>query len=257
MTLKNIIILSLGALLSLCLFYFGVHEVYAFLTSSRLILIIGLFVVTSCVLILWKLINPYTTISRRYVRIVQGIKIFGPLHLKLWPTRCALKYLNSISLEPGWKWKIKDIDIEALGDTTRFYLINESDPNKEVYDLFKGIRVENSAIGALQVYLLMMSEHYLPLWDHACYMERRFVSSKCQMLFGKYRYVGDDDLKPHVEFTKLSPESSEATISACYWSEWGGLDRETYYLKIVEGKIASYKLISTKTLLEYNCGIMF
>ena len=77
------------------------------------------------------------------------------------------------------------------------------------------------------------------------------------MLFGKYRYVGNDDLKPHVEFTKLSRGSSEAAISACYWSEWGGLERETYNLKIIDGKVTSYELVDTTTLLEYNCGIMF
>ena len=101
------------------------------------------------------------------MRLIQGFKVFGPLRLKFWPTRCGLKYLNCISLDPGWMWKIKDIDIEAFGDTTRFYLINETEPDNEVYDLLNVIRVENTPMGALQVYLLMMSEHYLPLWDHA------------------------------------------------------------------------------------------
>ena len=191
------------------------------------------------------------------MRLIQGFKVFGPLRLKFWPTRCGLKYLNCISLDPGWMWKIKDIDIEAFGDTTRFYLINETEPDNEVYDLLNVIRVENTPMGALQVYLLMMSEHYLPLWDHACYIERRFISSKFQMLFGKYRYTGDDDLNPHIKFTKLSSESSEATISACFWSEWGGLQRETYHLKIIDGKVTLYELVNTTTLLEYNCGIMF
>ncbi len=28
-------------------------------------------------------------------------------------------------------------------------------------------------------------------------------------------------------------------------------------VKIIDGKVVSYKLVSTITLLEYNCGIMF
>lgn len=51
--------------------------------------------------------------------------------------------------------------------------------------------------------------------------------------------------------------ASESFVSACYWSEWGGLFRETFRLVIIDNRVVKYELISDECLLSYNCGIMF
>ena len=77
------------------------------------------------------------------------------------------------------------------------------------------------------------------------------------MIAAKHKYSGPDNLQPRITFTKTSESSSESLVSACYWSDWGGLIRETYQLVINDNHVTKFERVNSNCLLEYNCGIRF
>lgn len=222
-----------------------------------------LILMTTCLFGIWKaceLFDPYKTKAKRYIRYLKCINLgysFSFSSHKSINCRRLLEILNRLTIDSDKSIGIEFPDEDNLGDTSKLYIFSKAKAEDRLYDLSNHITVENSELGAWHFYLLMGSEYYLPLWDHANYMAKRFITSKRQMIVVKHKYSGSDDLQPHITFTKMSESSSEALVSACYWSDWGGLIRETYLLTINDNHVTKFEEINSDCLLEYMCGIMF
>ena len=129
------------------------------------------------------------------------------------------------------------------------------------YKIFRHIRVEDSIEGAWQALLLSQLWHVLPFYWHGEYDTRRYILTR-------------DDLEqllsaPRTDRRKLTFSSNDYNVapecvdagqgiyylSWCYWTEWGGLIRETYQVSIREGK-ADILYLHNETLHRYDCGWM-
>lgn len=209
---------------------------------------------------LWELIDPYIYKVDKYIRYLRCINLYEYLTLgfkKQIVCKRLFKILNRLSIDVDRSVGIEFPDEEALGDTSKIYLFSKSDPENRIYHFKDILKVDNSELGAWHFYLLESSKHYLPLWDHANYMARTFITSKTWKIVNRHKYSGSDGLEPTVSFTKISEVSSESLVSACYWSDWGGLFRETFRVVITDNHVTTFEQINDECLLEYNCGIMF
>ena len=234
--------------------FFGLFSGFLILIPT-LICLIGLW-------ILWELIDPYKVKANMYIKYLRCIGLCYNLSLGFMrQMKCnwLFKVLKHLSINSGQSIGIEfpDDDPDTLGDTSKLYIFTNEKHEDRSYDLTAHISVKNSELGAWSYYLLKSSEYYLPLWDHANYIERKFIASKRNLIVLIHKYSGRDTLKPYVSFNKTSESSSESIISACYWSEWGGLFRESYRLVIIDNSVVKYEQISDECLLSYNCGIMF
>ena len=222
-----------------------------------------LILMTTCLFGIWKLcelFDPYKTTAKRYIRYLKCINLgysFSFSSNKSINCRRLLEMLNRLSIDSDKSIGIELPDEDRLGDTSKLYIFCKTKAEDRLYDLSNHITIENSELGVWHFYLFMGSVHYLPLWDHANYMARRFITSKRQMIAAKNKYSGPDNLQPHITFTKTSESSSESLVSACYWSDWGGLIRETYQLVINDNHVTKFERVNSNCLLEYNCGIRF
>jgi hypothetical protein len=206
-----------------------------------------------------ELIDPYRVRAKRYFRCLKFIKLLHILSFgksRFYECSSLLRILDCLSLNTDLSVGIEFPDEETLGDTSKLYLFRDIMPEDRIYALSDNIMVENSEMGVWHFYLLMSSVHFLPLWDHAVSMDRKFIASRRQLIFTGHEYSGTDDLRPFVNLTKTSENSSESILSACYSSEWGGLFRETYRLVINDNHVKIFERISDDCLLEYHCHIM-
>lgn len=167
--------------------------------------------------------------------------------------------LNHLHLPDGCTLQIEPAKDMGMGDHTHLYV---TDPSGEDLDLFNTIMVEDSPIGAIEVYLLHELWHYLPLFWHANYALRKYIYSTEDLK--DIRTFDRDKINSFVEKPEqfeVSPiikkDKNRYYISCCYWTNWGGLIRELVAIEIKNNKIAD--LIETKltTLYKYECGVLF
>lgn len=230
----------------------GLFSGFLILTTI-LICLIGLW-------ILWELFDPYKLKANKYIKYLKCVGLCYNLSfgfIRQLKCNWLFKVLKYLSINSDQSIGIEFPDDDTFGDTSKLYIFTNEKQEDRMYDLTTHISVKNSELGAWSYYLLMSSEYYLPLWDHANYIARKFIASKRDLIIPRHKYSGRDTLKPYVNFNKTSDTSSDSIISACYWSNWGGLFRETFRVVITDNHITTFELINDECLLEYNCGIMF
>ena len=137
--------------------------------------------------------------------------------------------------------------------------------------IFKYVVYALSEQSAWELFLLYEARWKMPLHWHAGYAHctyiferadlKKLVSKPIRHWNGKERvditadvaaYLDDDSLLPCV--TMLS--ENEALVRYSYWNEWRGL--VSAEMKITKGNgVTTFTDAARKTLVEYDCGIMF
>ena len=153
-------------------------------------------------------------------------------------------------------------DSDSIGDWSRLF-IQMPDGNRSE-SVFEFLRFEDTCMGGWQAFLLHQLWHYLPLWWHGNYEKRRYLYSaedeppfeKPLPYFAKKVWISPDfsqlDLAPEIR-----SHEGKYYISACFWTSFGGLIREYISLTLNEGRMTSFFPFYSKTLVEYDCGIVF
>ena len=182
--------------------------------------------------------------------------------------------LDKIKLLEGYSLELEYPDGSGIGGRT---YINIKEPNGNLSKKFLDFMiVDDSLLGALQVYLISKLWHYLPMHWHGYYDRRFCVFSKDDLLNIKIRArrtSRERPPKPTNEFADVNglPEEALACdvtpkvtryedkyyVSCCYWSEFGGLIRELVEIKIENNKVAEFLDANRKVLYRYHCGIMY
>ena len=162
----------------------------------------------------------------------------------------------------------------GIGGRTYIYV---KEPNGNLSKNFLDfVIVDDSPLGALQVYFLSKLWHYLPMYWHGYYDRRFSVFSKDDLLKIKVRSRktrGERSLKPSDIYEEENDLPEEALacdvtpkvtryedkyyVSCCYWSEFGGLIRELVEIKIENNKVTEFLDANRKVLYRYHCGIMY
>ena len=193
-----------------------------------------------------------------------------------------LSHLNRLTLPEGESLFVRlPSSKHDCGDASRLYIASsiyrqESefsfllfDGNQEPapldqrkYKIFRHIRVEDSIVGAWQALLLSQLWHVLPYWWHGGYDHRRYIFTSDDLMQLYYSPRHDSEPltiqcdKYHVAPQIVATGQGAYYITWCYWTEWGGLIRETYQVTIQDGRSHILHLCE-ETLFEYDCGIMF
>lgn len=162
----------------------------------------------------------------------------------------------------------------GIGGRTYIYV---KEPNGNLSKNFLDfVIVDDSPLGALQVYFLSKLWHCLPMYWHGYYDRRFSVFSKDDLLKIKVRSRktrGERSLKPSDIYEEENDLPEEALacdvtpkvtryedkyyVSCCYWSEFGGLIRELVEIKIENNKVTEFLDANRKVLYRYHCGIMY
>lgn len=194
--------------------------------------------------------------------------------------------LDALSLEDGYALGLKLAEDVGMGDESYFYtyIINENkvlkpeppipqgiydkDEKKEEEDIDvweegaipRHINVERTALGIWQAYLLSIAPTVMPTFWHGGYIRRTYIFSHKDL-------EGIDELRfndkaplfgiKDVVSPKVKIRGEEGTIECCFWSEWGGLYRETLKIIYANNTVLSIKRIKEEVLYEYDCGICF
>lgn len=185
-----------------------------------------------------------------------------------------LGVLDKIKLLEGYSLELEFPDGSGCGGRT---YINVKEPNGSLSKKFLDFMiVDDSPLGALQVYLISKLWHYLPMHWHGYYDRRFCVFSKDDLLNIKIRARRtscERPPKPTNEFADVNglPEevlacdvTSKVTryedkyyVSCCYWSEFGGLIRELVEIKIENNKVTEFLDANREVLYRYHCGIRY
>lgn len=162
----------------------------------------------------------------------------------------------------------------GIGGRTYIYV---KEPNGNLSKNFLDfVIVDDSPLGALQVYFLSKLWHYLPMYWHGYYDRRFSVFSKDDLLKIKIRsrktrgerplkpsdiYEEENDLPEEALACDVTPKvtryEDKYYVSCCYWSEFGGLIRELVEIKIENNKVTEFLDANREVLYRYHCGIMY
>ena len=170
-----------------------------------------------------------------------------------------LKLLYKLTLPKGATLHVEKCKRKGLGDKSKLFV--KTAEGAYDYSIWDYLSVENSKEGAWNAYILYNLWHVLPMFWHALYARRFYLF---EPEFTEYiEFLNEEDTEPIRKALKLhfvSPDVVEAKgkyyVSCCYFTNFGGLIQETIEISIVNGK-ASFHEIERKTLVEYQCGIMF
>lgn len=168
--------------------------------------------------------------------------------------------LDALSLENGYHMGLRFAEQQGMGDESNYYVY---DNNNEDKDLLKYLHVDETPMGAWQVYLLMTSPTQLPTFWHGGYIERKFILRRDDLYdikplqnYELSDLLKQDILNPSVEVEKDS-DLMTAQIHCCYWNEWKGLVREHVEIQMQNGKVTSYEEKDKFVIYKYDCGILF
>ena len=175
-----------------------------------------------------------------------------------------LQYLVHLSLPDGASLHVEECKQEDNGDESKLYVKTaEGDYHLNIWDY---IKAENSIDGAWEAYFLYKVWHILPLWWHANYYRRIYMYSEedadsIELLSFSQRETVQPMIQKEVKSLISKPEVVEANgkyyVSCCFWTNFGGLIKETVEVFISpEGKVA-FKDTEYQTLYPYECGIMY
>ena len=174
-----------------------------------------------------------------------------------------MRYLTHLSLPSGVSLHVRECTDNGLGDESKLYV--KTPRSKFKLEIWDYIRAEISIDGAWDAYFLYIVWHFLPLWWHANYNKRTYLFSKedadeIQLFYGREEEL--PKIKKAIKPLICDPEVIEANkgyffVCCCYWTNFGGLIRETVRVHISkEGKV-SFTVDAKLTLYQYECGIRF
>ena len=174
-----------------------------------------------------------------------------------------MEYLDHLSLPNGESLQVEECSHEGHGDESKLFV--ETLEGAYDFNIWEYIKAENSTDGAWNAYFLYEVRHILPLWWHANYNHRIYMYSKedaesIELFYGREEELPiiQRDVKQLISNPEvLYAANGKFFVSCCYWTNFGGLIKETVEVLISnEGKV-SFNDIEQMTLYHYQSGIYF
>ena len=173
---------------------------------------------------------------------------------------------DKISAREGHAFRyymVKGFRCEDCGDNSFLYVSDHAVPDDHtkfsfIEDTWRNIIVEPSAMGIWQTYLLMTTIHVMPFYWHGGYNERLFIFSPAELKkipsYKKFDFSNIDEskLQPEVKFTQWTDRECMGMVSNTYWTEWGGLIRETVFIDMKDNKVTNYGPVFNEVLFKYE-----
>ena len=173
----------------------------------------------------------------------------------------ALRYFK-FSDEVKVGLKLAD-DSNGHGDTSRFFLcVNDNGRYVRVAEgneLIPYMTVDKSKYGAWDVYLFSKTRNIYPTFWHGGYNIETllFCNSDLNSIMALRGLAKDVVLNGEKIEPKVWFDGETAYVNGFYWSEYGGLFKETMKLVFSGSRIVEYETIAKENIYTYQCGIMF
>lgn len=170
-----------------------------------------------------------------------------------------MECMSEVHLPTAYSLEVKLAQNKGLGSNSTLFV---KTPSGDHCDVFDTITVEDTPMGAMEVYLLYEIGHYLPLFWHANYSYRNYIySTEDLMSIRTYEEHDKDTFIEKLKQLDVSPtivqNQGKYYVSCCYWSNFGGLIREVVEIEIKGNKVVNIFDVDYDTLYEYQCGILF
>ena len=169
--------------------------------------------------------------------------------------------LDALSLEDGYHMGLRIAEQQGMGDESNFYVYDQN--GQEDKDILKYVRVNDTPMGAWQLYLLMTSPTLFPTFWHGGYIERKFILQEKDLYeiepincYDLSKLAIQSMIYPSVTI-KRNDGVTAADILCCYWNEWKGLVREHIEIQMQYSKVISYREKEKFVIYKYDCGILF
>lgn len=196
-----------------------------------------------------------------YIHAMTAQTLVGKINEKDYDS--FMQYLDHLSLPEGASLHVEECSHEGHGDESKLFV--ETSEGEIDFNIWDYIKADNSIDGAWEAFFLSKAKHILPLWWHANYNSRTYMYSKEDtdsiQLFSKSKEQLPI-IQRNVKRLISAPEVIDAAngkyyVRCCYWTDFGGLIKETVQVLIsAEGKV-SFNDIEGTTLYHYKCGVFF
>ena len=186
--------------------------------------------------------------------------------------------LNAVEMDSEWEFIVDLPDEELIfpGDNSKLYLHNKNNDNKINYYLTH-IKLKNVSEDGFWHWFILARVfiHMLPASGHSLYGSIDYILTE-EDLQNNLRYVNvvpdrhfDGFGMSKTNFKKLKnmkiepvtvnvdKSNKKAEIVLYTWNDWVGLTEEHYRIAMKEDNTAEVENIDSKTIVEYNCGIIF
>ena len=119
--------------------------------------------------------------------------------------------------------------------------------------------VDKSKYGAWDVYLFSKTRNIYPTFWHGGYNIETllFCNSDLNSIMALRGLAKDVVLNGEKIEPKVWFDGETAYVNGFYWSEYGGLFKETMKLVFSGSRIVEYETIAKENIYTYQCGIMF
>lgn len=201
-----------------------------------------------------------------------------------WGKNCQaniFSVLDALETTPGWEFCI-DMPIKGgLGDKSHLYVKNintgENNPN-----YFNHIRLKNISVASCWQWILFYKMiNILPYYWHSAYKMSHLVmtDNDFQKIVERISFVPDsvyekleeieDGTISETEYykiknTEIKPvrvnvdeSNRKAEVVFYSWNDWTGLTEEFFSLKINEDNVVKIEEVNSKTIIDYDCGLIF
>ena len=163
--------------------------------------------------------------------------------------------LDALSLEEGYHICLLKSEEKGEANEPKYYVYAEN--TVADYDILKYIHVDETAMGAWQLYLLMTSSTVMPtIWQLES-IERVFILQEADLYGIEVLNTSDlsdfsiRDIYPSVT-TERDSDGLIANVRCTYWNEWEGLIQESIKVEIRNGKVSSYENQGKFVMFKYH-----
>ena len=128
------------------------------------------------------------------------------------------------------------------------------------FEMFLHLSIDPTPMGAWQAYLLSVSKTVLPFSGITYYTKRLLIFQREQLKdirsLGFKKIEGLNNLETDL-FPKIKIDGNKAVVSSCYWSDWGGLFRESVEITFLENGKVKIGDFTQENIFEYDVGSRF
>lgn len=204
-------------------------------------------------------LDEFQAIEKQDYYITEYVEIGKKLHaiVKEYKFDSIFPSLDKVNITK----EVKLIVHDCRPDGRNMFMLLIKLPKKEKDEnLFNYLTVEQSCIGAWQIYLLHTIRHYMPIGGYAEYPRFVYIFDKEDLK------LINQDKKESIDFEQLSQidvrpiviqKENKFFVSSCYWSGFDGLVREFFRITIENNIVVDIIQFDRRTKYEYDIGMVF
>lgn len=223
------------------------------------------------------------TKARSYISLLNEFKEGNKEYYRLF------EVLDRLKLDPNYTLALHlPNDKIFLGDVSWFYCYKggtdsycdrynnpDEDENEDFWqcygkvdenEILNHIFVEQTIMGAWQIYLLYIATTQLPAYRHGSYRSTNLIFSNEDVR--KYHPLATEHLRTnHIKkelnypeeqlLPEISFEGNTAYVKCCYFNLWSGVMKETIAFTFEGNRVTEWVIAKKEVIYKYQCRILY